>query len=106
MSGKRNGGRADIKIKNFEKGAIYGYGSRTTKKRRVYKPGAAREQSHSAESNTRLTVIALLGAVGFAGVFAALALRESVSTAAFVPMLTASAVALFASLMLFAGFRR
>lgn len=106
MSERRNGGRADIKIKNYEKGATYGYGSRTAKKRRTYKPGTTRERSHSAESNTRLTLIALLGALGFAGVFAALALRGSISTAAFVPMLTASAVAVFASLLLFAGFRR
>ncbi|MBR5768514.1 MAG: hypothetical protein IKZ81_06085 [Clostridia bacterium] len=106
-SGKRtNGGRADIKIKNYEKGATYGYGSHTAKKRRTYKPGTTREQSHSAESNTRLTLIALLGALGFAGVFAALALRESVSSAAFVPLLTGSIIALAASLLLFAGFRR
>ena len=108
MSGngnRTNGGRADIKIKNYEKGATYGYGSRTTKKRRTYKPGTTREQSHSAESNTRLTLIALLGAIGFAGVFAALALKETLG-GAFVPVQSACALALLASLTLFAGFRR
>lgn len=66
----------------------------------------SRAKSHSPLSNARLTAIALLGAAGFAGVFAALALRETLPVAAFAPALTACAVALLTSLMLFAAFRR
>ena len=66
----------------------------------------SRAKSHSASSNARLTCVALLGAVGFAGIFASFALREAIGFAAFAVMLTACAVALCASIMLFAGFRR
>ena len=87
-----------------DKYGTYGYGMPKNKPRRQRRR-TTREESHSAESNTRLTLIALLGAIGFAGVFAALALKETLG-GAFAPAQSACALALLASLTLFAGFRR
>lgn len=92
---------------NFYRKDKYGtYGRGTPKNRpRTQRRRTTREESHSAESNTRLTLIALLGAIGFAGVFAALALQEKLG-GAFVPVQSACALALLASLALFSSFRR
>ena len=87
-----------------DKYGTYGYGTPKNKPRRQRRR-TTREESHAAESNTRLTLIALLGAIGFAGVFAALALREKLG-GAFVPVQSACALALPASLALFSSFRR
>ncbi|MBQ9557941.1 MAG: hypothetical protein IJU94_04975 [Clostridia bacterium] len=90
----------------YRKGKYGAYGRGKPKnKPRLQRRRTTREESHSAESNTRLTLIALLGAIGFAGVFAALALREKLG-GAFVPVQSACALALLASLALFSSFRR
>lgn len=83
----------------------YGYGTPARPKRARARRRTTREESHSAASNTKLTLIALLGALGFAGVFAALALKETLG-GAFVPAQSVCALMLLASLSLFSAFRR
>ena len=90
----------------YRKGEYGAYGRGKPKnKPRLQRRRTTREESHSAESNTRLTLIALLGALGFSGVFAALALQDRLG-GAFAPALAACAAALLASLALFSSFRR
>lgn len=87
-----------------DKYGTYGYGTPKNKPRRQRRR-TTREESHSAASNTKLTLIALLGAFGFAGVFAALALKETLG-GAFIPAQSVCALMLLGSLSLFSAFRR
>lgn len=66
----------------------------------------SRERSHSVGSNLHLMLICVMGALGFAGIFALLALKNTLAAAVFTPVLYAVAAALGVSLLLMATFRR
>lgn len=66
----------------------------------------SRSRSHSVGSNLHLTLICMLGALGFAGVFALLALKSVLPESVFTPAFYGAAAALGVSLLLAATFRR